>query len=1241
MKNTRTKTRYIDRILSKIHKKNSEGSIPVNLKEFTIILKNKEDKPSFIKDMDEPQSTSFLINTIPNRSCHPLDLIDNDRRVLTYHLNDEEAELIKRDPRVEVVEKYIEKTIKPFGFKDGTILIKPVDCLDSQNVDSQNENQIKIQLYDEYRSIVGLPDGSGVDVVIVDGIISPNNPELANNRDGTGGTRVNQINWFQVINYNNPNYPSYPYLTGIDENNDHGSHVSGTVAGNTQGWAKKANIYNIYPYASYMPSGNKDLFLYAIKIWHENKIINENRKFNKILSSNSDWDAQVYSTEGYTKNIYCSAKASQTNGYTMFGLNSDPTTDASYGGIDYAWHFTPADAYIYESGYSILNVGSYTTSTEFKINYDGQIVTYLKDNVVQRTVGRVEGVPLHFDSSIYSPGSGLSSVVFGPVQWTENFTNNISISYNSKNPTIINCSWGSTYDAGADTRNVLSINYRGSTINPSRNYSGAKLTAVLNTARQIKQINVMNQGVNYTNEPDISFYGGGQETATAVLANGSIKKIVITDGGSNYDYNNPPTVTFSVPPAGGVRATGVIRSTKYRDLSETGPLIYIDAITNIGGDSGTGGIYFIELTEAGSGYTSPPTVTFSSPGAGGRVAQAHVEIGSNFIKKINLTNGGTGNSNDEYIPYIILSGGNPSQSAFTTISPIAYQGASNYTNAAGAILNGVYIVHESVEQESFGSPVSITLNGGNYASAPIVSFFKGNFWEEDGTITGNKPEARAVMGTGVNAGKIMSINILNPGSGYTSAPKVVVTNGGGFTLSELKSYGVAVFPDETAEFAGRQLVIGIPARDASVDADMQDLIASGVVVVAAAGNEFYGMDIPSGQDYNNIITMMWPAFIKSEPSILTEGEEATSIPYKRGASPGACPGVICVGATEFSSTERKTDFSNTGPRVDVYAPGEQIQSVIYNSGLPDSIPDPRNSDFCLEKYSGTSMASPQVAGIIACYAQNNRNINQASATAFIINNARPTVQEGTDYRSLQGGTNRYAYFPLLATPTPTLTPTPTQTTTKTPTPTLTNTPTTTNTLTLTVTPTLTNTHTSTQRPVTTQTPQITKTPTPTLTNTKTPTTTPTNTPTPTNTQTLTVTPTLTNTQTLTNTPTPTNTRTLTNTPTLTNTSSFKPTSTATRTPNVVFNDPFNLRLRYGAPNSLIWNQRNLNRIVAVEAARNYKVKSWSQVAPGTQNRSNYASCGDNNHCYWNGTGWVVTGACSGNWIGSMTLTKII
>jgi hypothetical protein len=844
----------IDAILSGLKKIDSEPGI--GLKKFTIVLKNQQDKQIFVDDM-ESQSTNILSGTIPSRSCKSLIPTNNDRRVLKYNLTEAEAELLEKDPRVECVEQYIEKTIKPLGFSDETTLLRPFDY-----VKNNEPEKIKIQALDQSATISGLPDGSGVDVLVVDGFVPPNSPEFANNSDGSGGSRVNQINWYDVINYTNPSYPSYPYFSYITEdsdinaNNNHGCHVSGTIAGNTQGWAKKSNIYNIYPYVSLFPDEvtGKDFIYYAIKTWHINKPIN---------------------------NLY-----------------------------------------------------------------------------------------------------------------------------GNKNPTITNHSYGIYYPGSWDIRDILSINYRGSTITPQRNYSGAQLSATLNGSGGIARVNVVNRGVNYTNEPTISFYGGGQASAVAEMASNSVKKIIITDGGSNYSISNPPTVTFSAPPAGGVRATGTIVSRKSLD-GNGNPLIYLSSGYNIGGDAGTGGVYFIELTEAGSGYTSPPTITFSNPAPGGRVAQAHTELGSNFIKKINITNGGTGYSNDYSVPYVILSGGNPSESADISLGEVAYNGTEALTDINGSLLNGIYEPYVTTEQSYYGGPVSIYSYGGVYSSRPTVSFYDGNSWNDDGSVVGTKPHLRAVMGTGLNAGKIVSVDIVKAGSGYTSPPNIVITNGGGFTADQLKNYGMVTHYNNSKRDLNRLIVSSIPARDAAEDSDIQDLINSGVIVVCAAGNEYHKIDVPSGLDYNNYVSVIDLPLLKAESSILTKSEHSIIMYYNRGSSPGSCPGVICVGAAEAAATERKTDFSNTGPRVNVYAAGQYINSSTYSEGLPD----PRNNSFCLAKFSGTSMASPQVAGMLACHAQNNRTINQQDALNFIVNNAKPTVQDGTGYQSLQGGTNKHVYFP--------------------------------------------------------------------------------------------------------------------------------------------------------------------------------------------------------------------------------------
>lgn len=201
----------------------------------------------------------------------------------------------------------------------------------------------------------------------------------------------------QISTQNGRSYKWSGYSWDLVNNVANHTHIIGDVSG-------LQTVLNNCLVAQWTPNMSADIVMVS------------GNKF--IRNVGTGWDAQVYSTERYDNNVYCSAKASQTDGYTMFGLNPDPTTDASYGSIDYAWHTTPTNAYIYESSVSLVDTGPYTTSTVFSITYDGQTIIYWKDGIRQRTVSRAIGSPLYFDSSIYSNGSAIDSVEFGTLPHT-------------------------------------------------------------------------------------------------------------------------------------------------------------------------------------------------------------------------------------------------------------------------------------------------------------------------------------------------------------------------------------------------------------------------------------------------------------------------------------------------------------------------------------------------------------------------------------------------------------------------------------------------------------------------------------------------------------------------------------------------------------------------------------------------------------------------------------------------------
>jgi subtilisin family serine protease len=85
-------------------------------------------------------------------------------------------------------------------------------------------------------------------------------------------------------------------------------------------------------------------------------------------------------------------------------------------------------------------------------------------------------------------------------------------------------------------------------------------------------------------------------------------------------------------------------------------------------------------------------------------------------------------------------------------------------------------------------------------------------------------------------------------------------------------------------------------------------------------------------------------------------------------------------------------------------------------GFPTPVPDPRNTAYYIAKDSGTSMASPQVAGILACALEQTPTLNQAGALSLITTAAKlnQIPNSGGSYDdlfSLQGAPNRYLTLP--------------------------------------------------------------------------------------------------------------------------------------------------------------------------------------------------------------------------------------
>lgn len=125
-------------------------------------------------------------------------------------------------------------------------------------------------------------------------------------------------------------------------------------------------------------------------------------------------------------------------------------------------------------------------------------------------------------------------------------------------------------------------------------------------------------------------------------------------------------------------------------------------------------------------------------------------------------------------------------------------------------------------------------------------------------------------------------------------------------------------------------------------------------------------------------------------------------------SPARAANALTVGST--TSSDARSSFSNYGSCLDLFAPGSSITSAWYTS------------DTATNTISGTSMASPHVAGVAALYLQGNPTASASTVNAAIVNSSSTNK-----LTSIGTGSPNLLLFSLLTGTSPTPTPTPTPT----------------------------------------------------------------------------------------------------------------------------------------------------------------------------------------------------------------------
>ena len=193
----------------------------------------------------------------------------------------------------------------------------------------------------------------------------------------------------------------------------------------------------------------------------------------------------------------------------------------------------------------------------------------------------------------------------------------------------------------------------------------------------------------------------------------------------------------------------------------------------------------------------------------------------------------------------------------------------------------------------------------------------------------------------------------------------------------------------------------VNVRISSVDTDVEELIDSGVHVTIAAGNRGTKIDVPDGTDYDNFVVT-----------------EAGTRYYHRGSSPYS-DRAIMVGnmdsSVQSTTLDRKATSSECGPGVSIYAAGTNIMSCTSNTNRFTDSTYYFNDSYRQCNIGGTSMAAPQVAGVVSLLLQQNPLASPEDVKKSIENLAGSSIYDSgdsadwTDRRSLLGGTERVLF----------------------------------------------------------------------------------------------------------------------------------------------------------------------------------------------------------------------------------------
>lgn len=322
--------------------------------------------------------------------------------------------------------------------------------------------------------------------------------------------------------------------------------------------------------------------------------------------------------------------------------------------------------------------------------------------------------------------------------------------------------------------------------NPVAGVGVGSTAVVTNVSMKVTNVTLNTAGIVTNVTPTVTYSTpvGSGETATGYVGFG-ISTFTVTNPGSAY--TSSPTVTYNQTPTStpvtrvglGISDAGIqiIPGTGYNTGTT---IITINPVGGIGTGAqmilgsvdGSGGITDIDITNVGSGYTVPPTVTITNDSAG---VGAAITITQMIVTNIDVDNPGAGFGTSK--PTIGFTGGG---------------GVGAAATVSNVILTSIEVTNSGYGYTSVDMPVTATVTTPGVGSTVGLGIYEvtattGLGYTTNPSFTIDSPSISPLVGAALTSviGYDSSFNLLSgPGYGGTSVYYIVPIDSNTFRLTK-------------------------------------------------------------------------------------------------------------------------------------------------------------------------------------------------------------------------------------------------------------------------------------------------------------------------------------------------------------------------------------------------------------------------------------------------------------------------